>query len=47
MGRPILHTSEIPPAVTNVLVGLNPVRARDILAQAVLLERTGLRFFFP
>ena len=47
LGRPIVHPREIPPAVTDVLVGLSPARARDILAQAGLLERPGLRFFFP
>jgi SAM-dependent methyltransferase len=47
LGRPIVHPREIPSGVTDVLVGLNPGRARDILAQAGLLERPGLRFFFP
>ena len=47
LGRPIVHPGEIPPAITDVLVGLSPGRARDILAQAGLLERPGLRFFFP
>jgi 2-polyprenyl-3-methyl-5-hydroxy-6-metoxy-1,4-benzoquinol methylase len=47
LGRPIVHPREISPAVTDVLVGLSPGRARDILAQAGLLERPGLRFFFP
>jgi SAM-dependent methyltransferase len=47
LGRPVVHPREIPAAVTDVLVGLNPRRARDILAQAGLLERPGLRFFFP
>jgi hypothetical protein len=47
LGRPIVHPREIPPAVSDVLVGLNPARARDILAQAGLLARPGLRFFFP
>jgi SAM-dependent methyltransferase len=47
LGRPILHPREIPPTVTDLLVGLNPARARDILTQAGLLERTGIRFFFP
>ena len=47
LGRPILHPREIPGDVTDVLVGLNPGRARDILAQAGLLDRPRLRFFFP
>jgi hypothetical protein len=47
LGRPVVHPREIPPGVTDVLVGLNPGRARDILGQAGLLERVGLRFFFP
>jgi SAM-dependent methyltransferase len=45
--RPILHPREIPAGVTEVLVGLNPGRAREILDQAGLLGRPGLRFFFP
>jgi SAM-dependent methyltransferase len=47
LGRPIVHPRQMPPEVTDVLVGLNPGRARTILAQAGLLERAGLRFFFP
>jgi len=47
MGRPIMHPRQLPPAVTDVLVGLNPGRARDILDQAGLLQRPGLRFFLP
>ena len=47
LGRPIVHPRQIPPAVTDVLVGLNPARAHTILAQAGLLERSGLRFFLP
>jgi SAM-dependent methyltransferase len=47
LGRPVLHPRAIPTGVTDVLVGLNPGRARDILAQAGLLGRPGLRFFFP
>lgn len=47
LGRPIVHPRQIPPAVTDVLVGLNPARARAILAQAGLLERPGLRYFYP
>jgi len=47
LGRPVVHPRDLPPAVSDVLVGLNPGRARDILAQAGLLERSGLRFFFP
>ena len=47
LGRPILHPREIPAGVTDVLVGLNPGRAREILDQAGLLGRPGLRFFFP
>jgi hypothetical protein len=47
LGRPIVHPRTIPAGVTDVLVGLNPGRARDILAQAGLLGRPGLRLFFP
>jgi len=47
LGRPVVHPRTIPADVTDVLVGLNPSRARDILAQAGLLGRPGLRFFFP
>ena len=47
LGRPIVHPREIPADVTDVLVGLNPGRARDILAQAGLLDRPRLRLFFP
>jgi SAM-dependent methyltransferase len=47
LGKPILHPRQIPAEVSDVLVGLNPGRARDILAQAGLLERRGLRLFFP
>jgi SAM-dependent methyltransferase len=47
LGRPIVHPRQMPADVTDVLVGLSPGRARDILAQAGLLERPGLRFFFP
>jgi C-methyltransferase C-terminal domain len=47
MGRPIVHPRQIPPAVTDVLVGLSPGRAREILAHAELLGRPGLRFFLP
>jgi SAM-dependent methyltransferase len=47
LGRPIVHPRDIPGDVSDVLVGLNPGRARDILAQAGLLGRPGLRFFFP
>jgi 2-polyprenyl-3-methyl-5-hydroxy-6-metoxy-1,4-benzoquinol methylase len=47
MGRPVIHPRDIPSGVTDVLVGLNPGRAHDILAQAGLLDRPGLRFFFP
>jgi SAM-dependent methyltransferase len=47
LGRPIVHPHQIPSEVTDVLVGLNPGRARDILGQAGLLERGRLRFFFP
>jgi SAM-dependent methyltransferase len=47
LGRPVVHPRQIPGDVTDVLVGLSPARARDILAQAGLLERRGLRFFFP
>jgi hypothetical protein len=45
--RPIMHPSETPPAVTDILVGLNPRRADGILTQAGLLERPGLRFSLP
>lgn len=47
MGRPVVHPREIPGSVSDVLVGLNPGRARDILAQAGLLDRPRLRLFFP
>ena len=47
MGRPVVHPRDIPSGVSDVLVGLNPGRARDILTQAGLLARPGLRFFFP
>jgi SAM-dependent methyltransferase len=47
MGRPIVHPRLVGPEITHVLVGLNPGRARDILGQAGLLERPGLRLFFP
>jgi SAM-dependent methyltransferase len=47
LGRPIVHPREMPAGVSDVLVGLNPGRARDILAQAGLLERPGLRLYFP
>jgi 2-polyprenyl-3-methyl-5-hydroxy-6-metoxy-1,4-benzoquinol methylase len=47
LGRPILHPSTMPATVTDVLVGLSPGRAREILAQAGLLGRPGLRLFFP
>ncbi|TMQ21360.1 MAG: class I SAM-dependent methyltransferase [Candidatus Rokuibacteriota bacterium] len=47
LGRPVVHPREIPADVSDVLVGLNPGRAHDILAQAGLLHRAGLRFFFP
>ena len=47
LGRPVVHPREIPAAVSDVLVGLNPGRARDILAQTGLLDRPRLRFFFP
>jgi hypothetical protein len=47
LGRPIVHPRGLPPAVSDVLVGLNPERARGVLAQAGLLGRPGLRFFFP
>jgi SAM-dependent methyltransferase len=47
LGRSVLHPRAIPAEVTDVLVGVNPGRARDVLAQAGLLGRPGLRFFFP
>jgi hypothetical protein len=47
LGRPVVHPRGMPAGVTDVLVGLNPGRARDILAQAGLLGQPGLRFFFP
>jgi hypothetical protein len=47
MGLPIVHPRQVPAGVTDVLVGLNPGRAHDILARAGLLERPGLRFFLP
>jgi hypothetical protein len=42
-----VHPRDLPANVTDVLVGLNPGRARAILAQAGLSARAGLRFFFP
>jgi hypothetical protein len=42
-----MHPREIPSEVSEVLVGLNPGRARDILAQAGLPGWPRLRFFFP
>jgi SAM-dependent methyltransferase len=47
MGRPVVHPSQLPAGVTDLLVGLNPGRARDILRQAGLLDRPRLRLFFP
>jgi len=47
LGRPVVHPRQLPPDVTDILVGLNPGRAQAILAQAGLGERSGLRFFFP
>jgi 2-polyprenyl-3-methyl-5-hydroxy-6-metoxy-1,4-benzoquinol methylase len=47
LDRPVVHPREIPDDVTDVLVGLSPGRARTILAQAGLLARPGLRFFWP
>ena len=47
MGRPIVHPRQLPAGVTDLLVGLNPGRARDILRQAGLLDRPRLRLFFP
>jgi 2-polyprenyl-3-methyl-5-hydroxy-6-metoxy-1,4-benzoquinol methylase len=47
LGRPVVHPRDLPANVTDVLVGLNPGRARAILAQAGLSARAGLRFFFP
>lgn len=47
MGRPVVHPRDIPASVSDVLVGLNPGRAREILGQAGLLDRPRLRFFFP
>lgn len=41
--RPIVHPGEIPPAVTNILLG----RAHGILTQVGLLDRPGLRFSLP
>ena len=40
-------SSRLAPRRHRLLVGLNPGRARTILAQAGLSERSGLRFFFP
>jgi SAM-dependent methyltransferase len=47
MGRPVVHPAQLPPGVTDLLVGLNPGRARGILQAAGLLERPRLRLFFP
>lgn len=47
MGRPVVHPTQLPSGVTDLLVGLSPGRARDILRQAGLLERPRLRLFFP
>jgi SAM-dependent methyltransferase len=47
LGRPVVHPHVLPSDVTDILVGLNPGRARAILAQAGLSARPGLRFFFP
>jgi SAM-dependent methyltransferase len=47
MGKPIVHPRDLPEAVSDMLVGLNPGRARGILEQAGLLGRQNLRFFFP
>ncbi len=47
MGKPIVHPRDLPSAVNDILVGLNPARARSILQQAGLLGRRNLRFFFP
>lgn len=47
LGRPIVHPRDLSSDVTEILVGLNPGRARAILAQAGLSERSGRRFFFP
>ncbi len=47
MGRPIVHPSQLPEGVTDLLVGLNPGRAREILRAAGLLDRPRLRLFFP
>jgi len=47
LGKPIIHPSKLPGDVTDVLVGLNPTRAPDILRQAGLLARPGLRLFLP
>ena len=47
LGRPVVHPRDIPADVSDLLVGLNPGRARDILAQAGLLGRAALRLFFP
>jgi 2-polyprenyl-3-methyl-5-hydroxy-6-metoxy-1,4-benzoquinol methylase len=47
MGRPVLHPRDIPSTISDVLVGLNPARAREILAQAGLPGWPRLRFFFP
>jgi hypothetical protein len=47
MGRPIVHPRQLPAGVTDLLVGLNPGRAREILSQAGLLDRPRLRLFFP
>lgn len=45
-GRPILAPDALPDRVRTVLVGLNPARARDIIAAIPALARPDLDFFF-
>jgi len=47
LGKPILSPKELPHEVSDVLVGLNPGRAKEIMQQAGLLDNPKLRFFFP
>lgn len=47
LGKQIVPPGNLPSHVKDILVGLNPGRARDILAQTGLLAQGDLRFFFP
>lgn len=44
LGRPVLLPAEMPADVDLVFVGLNPLRARDIIASVPALQRPGLEF---